>query len=115
MVEEENALSVNGVTYNFSLTCSGVNKKCAIPYMVKTFGGDGIFDGFTNYLDIPPTATGKNIHTYIDYEQTGTLTDYMGVTGPYDTPTGVHLEPTGYTLSLSVMYVNYLMGIKFKK
>lgn len=115
MVEEENALCVNGVNYNFSLTCSGVNKKCAIPYMIDTFGVDGVFDGFTNYLDIPPTATGKNIHTYIDYEQTGTLTDYMGVTGTYDTPTGVHLEPTGYTLSLSVMYINYLMGIKFKK
>lgn len=115
MVEEENALCVNGVNYNYSLTCSGVNKKCAIPYMMATFGDDGVFDGFTNYLDIPPTATGKNIHTYIDYEQTGTLTDYMGVTGPYDTPTGVHLEPTGYTLSLSVMYINYLMGIKFKK
>ena len=115
MVEEENALCVNGVNYNFSLTCSGVNKKCAIPYMIETFGDDGIFDGFTNYLDIPPTATGKNIHTYIDYEQTGTLTDYRGVTGTYDTPTGVHLEPTGYTLSLSVMYINYLMGIKFKK
>ena len=115
MVEEENALCVNGVNYNFSLTCSGVNKKCAIPYMIETFGDDGIFDGFTNYLDIPPTATGKNIHTYIDYEQTGTLTDYRGVTGTYETPTGVHLEPTGYTLSLSVMYINYLMGIKFKK
>ena len=115
MVEEENALCVNGVNYNYSLTCSGVNKKCAIPYMMDTFGDDGVFDGFTNYLDIPPTATGKNIHTYIDYEQTGTLTDYMGVTGPYDTPTGVHLEPTGYTLSLSAMYINYLMGIKFKK
>ena len=115
MVEEENALCVNGVNYNFSLTCSGVNKKCAIPYMIETFGDDGIFEGFTNYLDIPPAATGKNIHTYIDYEQTGTLTDYRGVTGPYETPTGVHLEPTGYTLSLSVMYINYLMGIKFKK
>lgn len=115
MVEEENALCVNGVNYNFSLTCSGVNKQCAIPYMVETFGVDGVFDGFTNYLDIPPTATGKNIHTYIDYEQTGALTDYMGVIGTYDTPTGVHLEPTGYTLSLSVMYINYLMGIKFKK
>ena len=115
MVEEENALCVNGVNYNFSLTCSGVNKKCAVPYMVETFGESGVFDGFTNYLDIPPTATGKNIHTYIDYEQTGTLTDYKGVTGVYNTPTGVHLEPTGYTLSLSVMYINYLMGIKFKK
>lgn len=115
MIEAENALCVNGVNYNYSLTCSGVNKKVAIPYMLEKFGETGIFDGFTNYLDIPPQATGKNIHTYIDYEQTGTLTDYNGQTCSYDTPTGVHLEPTGYTLSLSVMYINYLMGIKLAK
>lgn len=115
MVEEEKALTVDGKDYDFSLTVSGVNKKSAIPYMIEKYGKDGIFDAFSNYLDIPPQATGKNIHTYIDYEQTGTLTDYTGQKGRYSTPTGVHLEPTGYTLSLSVMYLNYLMGIKFKK
>ena len=83
--------------------------------MIEKYGKDGIFDAFTNYLDIPPSATGKNIHTYIDYEQTGTLTDYLGNRHTYTTTTGVHLEPTGYTLSLSVMYLNYLMGIRFKK
>lgn len=115
MIEEENALTVDGKDYNFSLTVSGVNKKSAIPYMLETFGEDGIFDAFTNYLDIPPTATGKNIHTYIDYEQTGTIKDYKGNVSSYDTATGVHLEPTGYTLSLSVLYINYLMGIRLKK
>lgn len=115
MVEEENALSVNGKDYDFSMTVSGVNKKQAIPYMLEKYGENGMFDAFTNYLDIPPTATGKNIHTYIDYEQTGTLTDYRGETSTFTSSTGVHLEPTGYTLSLSVMYLNYLMGIKFKK
>ena len=115
MVEEDSALSVGGVDYNYSMTVSGVNKKSAIPYMLEKYGEDGIFDAFTNYLDIPPSATGKNIHTYIDYEQTGTLTDYLGNRHTYTTTTGVHLEPTGYTLSLSVMYLNYLMGIRFKK
>ena len=115
MVEEEKALTVNGVNYDYSLTVSGVNKKVAIPYMIKKFGSNGIFDAFTNYLDIPPIATGKNIHTYIDYEQSGIITDYLGVDAAYTTPTGVHLEPTGYTLSLSVLYINYLRGLKLKK
>lgn len=115
MIEKDNALCVDGVNYKYSLTCSGVNKNVAIPYMVKTFGDDGVFEGFTDYLDIPPNATGKNIHTYIDYGQTGTITDYRGEKCGFNTPTGVHLEPTGYTLSLSVMYLNYLMGIKLKK
>lgn len=115
MVEHENALIANGRGYNFSLTVSGVNKKSAIPYLVEKYGEKGIFEAFTNYLNIPPEATGKNIHTYIDYEVKGTLTDYTGITAPYDELTGVHLEPTGYSLSLSVMYINYLKGIKFKE
>lgn len=98
-----------------SLTVSGVNKKSAIPYLLNEYGKDGIFDAFTNYLSIPPQATGKNIHTYIDYEQTGLVTDYNGVTQEFHTETGVHLEPTGYSLSLSVLYLNYLLGIKLKE
>lgn len=113
MVEEENALTVGGVSYDYSLTVSGVNKKSAIPYLYEKYGAD-MFDAFTNYLDIPPSATGKNIHTYIDYEIKGTITDYNGVSSDYKEKTGVHLEPTGYTLSISVMYLNYLMGIKLK-
>ena len=42
------------------------------------------------------------------------MSDYLGNIAQYDEKTGVHLEPTGYTLSLSVMYINYLRGIKFK-
>lgn len=115
MVEEENALKVNGKSYNFSLTVSGVNKKSAIPYLLETYGENGIFEAFTNYLDIPPKATGKNIHTYIDYDINGKLTDYLGNECEYNEKSSVHLEPTGYSLSLSVMYLNYLMGIKFKE
>jgi hypothetical protein len=100
---------------NVSLTVSGVNKKCAVPYLLKEYGKDGIFDAFTNYLSIPPEATGKNIHTYIDYEQNGTVLDYKGESYTFDELCGVHLEPTGYSLSLSVMYLNYLLGIKLKE
>lgn len=114
MVETPNALKANGRAYDFSLTVSGVNKKAAIPYLLEKYGANGIFQAFTNYLDIPPQATGKNIHTYIDYEIQGEITDYKGCTAQYNERTGVHLEPTGYSLSLSVMYLNYLRGIKFK-
>lgn len=113
MVKEPEALKSNGKSYDYSMTVSGVNKKCAIPYLYEKYG-DGIFDAFTNYLELPPDATGKNIHTYIDYEIEGTITDYMGNDARYLEKSGVHLEPTGYSLSLSVMYLNYLRGIKFK-
>lgn len=114
MVEEEDALTVGGKSYPVSMTVSGVNKKSAIPWLLETYGQDGIFEAFTNYLAIPPQATGKNIHTYIDYEQQGVLTDYTGEQGEFHELSGVHLEATGYSLSLSVMYLKFLMGIKFK-
>lgn len=115
MVEEEDALRVDGKSYPVSLTVSGVNKKSAIPYLLDRYGQGGIFEAFTNYLSIPPQATGKNIHAYIDYEQQGSFTDYTGEQGTFHELTGVHLEATGYSLSLSVMYLNFLMGIKFKE
>lgn len=96
-----------------SLTVSGVNKKAAIPYLKEMYGDD-IFKAFSDYLEIPPQATGKNIHTYIDYEIEGDLTDYKGHTARFDEKTAVHLEEAGYTMNLSVMYLNYLRGIKFK-
>lgn len=113
MVEEDDVLTVDGKSYDYSLTVSGVNKKTAIPFLLEKYGKNRIFAVFSNYLSIPETATGKNIHTYIDYEVTGAMTDYLGNSATYDEKTGVHLEPTGYTLSLSVMYINYLRGIKF--
>lgn len=97
-----------------SLTISGVNKRAAVPYLMQQYGTEKVFDAFDNYLEFPPCATGKNIHTYIDYEQSGTLIDYTGVAGAFNTSTGVHLEPTGYNLSLSILYLNYLIGKKLK-
>lgn len=114
MVQEPKALTVNGVSYDYSLTVSGVNKKSAIPWLLQKYGENRIFAEFSNYLEIPPEATGKNIHTYIDYAIYGTITDYNGETAEFSEKTGVHLEPTGYCLSLSVMYINYLRGIKLK-
>lgn len=113
MVEEQNALYVDGKSYKYSLTISGVNKKTAIPYLVKTYGDD-IFNAFTNYLEFPNEAAGKNIHTYIEYEIKGVITDYLGNKCNFAENSGVHLEPTSYNLSLSIMYLNFLRGIKLK-
>jgi len=112
MVECENALTVDGKNYDFSLTVSGVNKKIAIPYLLQTYGENGIFDAFTNYLHLPPCATGKNISTYIDYETSGKVIDYLGNECEFNAKSGLHLEPTDYTLNLSVQFLQYLAKIK---
>jgi hypothetical protein len=115
MVEYDGALMVNGVMYNHSLTVSGVNKFTAIPYLTEQAKTKDIFDLFSNYLRIPPEATGKNIHTYVDYEVNGMVEDYNGDVDEFNELSGVHLEPTGYSFSIPVMYLNYLLGIKFKE
>lgn len=94
-----------------SLTVSGVNKKIAVPYLMEKYG-DNIFIKFSDGLHIPENATGKNTHTYIDELQRGTITDYLGNTGEYYSPSGVHLMGADYTLSLSSEYLNYLAGIR---
>lgn len=95
-----------------SFTVSGVNKKSAIPYLQKKYNDvDKIFNAFDDGMYIPANFTGKNTHTYIDESQTGTITDYLGNTIEYHELTGVHLEKTDFTLSLSDEYINYLTGI----
>lgn len=109
LVEHENALVVEGKSYNYSLTVSGVNKKCAIPYMVAN--GD-VFSQFEDGLIIPPQYCGKNLHTYIDYPTKGKVTDYLGNEEEYEELSSTHLSPTSYSLSLSKLYIDYLLNIK---
>ena len=115
MVEEDNALKVNGVSYPVSLTVSGVNKKVAIPYLWDLTGGntEKIFELFNEGLEIPPSKSGKNLHTYIDGEIEGQLVDYLGNKAPYKELCCIHLEPTGYDLSIASLYKKYITGVKY--
>lgn len=105
-----------------SLTVSGINKKFAIPYL-KTLGKD-LFELFDEDLYIPKeyivngvkySGTGKNIHTYIDEPQTGVITDYLGNESKYHELSSVHIEKADYTLSISDVYLNYLLSIHRKE
>lgn len=102
MVEHNNEISI---------TVSGVNKKYAVPYLIKTYG-DKIFENFSEDLEIPPKYTGKNIHTYIDDIRVGVVKDYKGKYYEYEELSSVHLEETGYNLSLADAYAKYLLGIR---
>ena len=95
-----------------SMTVSGVNKAVAIPYLLETYGKDGIFDAFTDDMYIPPDYSGKNTHTYIDDVVKGFLTDYNGVTLEFEELSGVHLEKADYSLSMAVAYLDYIRGVR---
>lgn len=97
---------------DISITVSGLNKKVVVPYLLDKYGRENIFNEFKNELKIPAEYTGKMTHTYIDYEISGSLTDYQGNTAYYDEKSSVHLENASYSMSLSDIYINYLMGIR---
>lgn len=97
----------------YSLTVSGVNKETAIPYLLHKYG-ELIFDKFEDGLIIPPQYTGKNIHTYIDEETSGTVMDYLGQIDNYHELSSIHLEESGYELSISREFMDYLLGIELK-
>lgn len=99
------------------ITISGVDKKNGAKYLNLISNGDTIkaFELFDDSLIIPPEHTGKNLHTYIEYEQHGKLVDYKGVESEYKELSSVHLEATGYELSLASAYVEYLLNIKTER
>lgn len=116
LVNEKDALTVDGKKFDFSLTVSGINKKKAIPYLLEKYGENGIFEAFDNYLYLPPNYSGKNILTYIDYETDGLITDYLGNTKEFHELSSVNLSPSDYTLNLSVLFLQYLGGLReFRK
>lgn len=95
----------------YQMTVAGLNKQVCVPYLLKKYGA-GVFDSFTDDLEIPAQYTGKNTHTYIDTRRTGSIVDYMGVPGVYDELSGVHLDESEYSLSLSREYIRYIMDIE---
>lgn len=92
----------------YHLTVAGLGKKIAMDYIGKQ---DDPFAFFDDGMYIPPTSTGKSIHTYIDVPQSGTFKDYFGVEGRYDELSSIHMEPCEYLLTLSREYRDFLMGI----
>lgn len=97
------------------LTVSGVDKKKAIPYMLDKYGIDGAFKAFRNGLKLPPEACGKMTHCYIDYEDSGTITDYLGGKYDYVSLSGIYLEKQGFEFSIDGDYLNYLKGVQYYK
>ena len=82
--------------------------------MLKKSNNDNTqcFNFFKQGMYIPRNETGKNIHTYIDHEMDGVITDYLGNKDHYHSLSGVHLTGADYTLSLSKEYIDYLNGIE---
>lgn len=109
-------LKIGDTKYPINLTVSGVNKYAAAPYIFNELAQGDIkkcFEHFQDNLYLPAGKGGKPIHTYIDYEQKGKVVDYLGEEVQYHELSSVHLEESGYQLTIAHIYGEYLDGLKF--
>lgn len=96
------------------LTVAGLSKQNGLNYMMEKCNNDfeEVFKMFNDELYIPPERTGKMTHTYIDDEQSFTVTDYQGVKADIHVKSSVHLEKADYTLSIAKQYREFLYQLK---
>ena len=102
-----------------NITVAGLNKKEAVPYiehLAKTKNMN-VFDVFSDELFVDGEHSGKLLHTYLDDMQEFSVTDYLGNKLDVISLSGVHLEPSSYSLSLPELYKKYINHIrqKYKK
>lgn len=96
-------------------TIAGTGKQKAVSYLMRTYGTiEKVFENFDNGLCIPETDTGKLTHTYIDYEMSGTVTDYKGVKFDYYEKSGIHLEKTSFNMSMTKLFLDFVEGRKYE-
>ena len=90
----------------YNLTISGVNKSSAIPTLLEKSKEENkdIFDYFDIGMVYTAEMTGKQTHTYCDFEIKGTLTDYRGVKARYYEKSFIHLEGATYKMTTTEEY-----------
>lgn len=96
-----------------SLTVSGVNKKFAVPYLMKKYNNDieKIFNVFDDLLVFPKGSNGKKILTYIDSEQKGLIKDYLGNVKDYCEQSSIFMEDTEYNLNIACEYFDFILRL----
>lgn len=96
-------------------TIAGTGKQKAVDYLMGKYKTlENVFKHFDNGLVIPEEHTGKLTHTYIDDEMRGTVVDYMGNEYNYVEKSGIHLSKTAFSLSMTDMFINYVLGVKYE-
>lgn len=101
--------------HELSLTVSGLNKKFAIPYLLKEYNNDYelIFDAFGEGFYVPAGHTGKMTLTYLDESSAGVLVDYLGKSAIWHERSSIHMEAQAYRMSMLDDYLKFLNGIQY--
>ena len=62
---------------------------------------------------VPAGHTGKQTITYIETEDEGELTDYLGNTAHYHELSSIYMEPQAYLMSVLTEYKDFLEGVQY--
>ena len=90
------------------ITIAGVGKKDGSKFFAEQ---PDPFEAFQDDLYINAENCGKTGARYIDHEDSGIITDYQGNTQPWKSKTAVGIVPVGYSMSITELYQNILMGV----
>lgn len=90
-----------GEKYEF--TTSGCNKTKTLKYILQQASTRNClpFDIFNSDLVVPAEHSGRTVSKYIDDFRSGWITDYLGNRHYYESPSGVYVEPTSYSFSIT--------------
>lgn len=96
-----------------SLTVSGLNKKFAVPYLLDQYNNDPlkVMKYFEDGLTVSAGHTGKQTLTYLDNEQEGMVTDYLGNVAYYCEASSIHMEAQAFSMSQTEDYLRLLAGV----
>ncbi len=97
----------------YHLTVAGTNKAATLEYILKVAKetGKSPYTIFDDNLIIPKEYAKRLVATYIDEEQMGYMTDYLGNRAFYSAPSGVHMVAAPYTFNLTEDLRTELMRI----
>ena len=95
-------------------TVAGLPKKAGKKFFSKFDDPFEVFKAGDKFdaLVIPASETDKNLLTYIDYETSDNVVDYLGNEGSFSSLSCIHMEETGFSMSLSDEFLRVIFNKK---
>lgn len=100
----------DGDGYELETTIAGLPKEKGRDFLLKISNNDinKVFQNFNNRMTVPKGQAGKLVHYYDDEKKSAVIKDYQGHYTKVTSLSSVHLEPTGFTLSLANQFIEFI-------
>ena len=98
-------------TGHLEATIAGASKQL-VPLYLRLLPKDP-FVAFNDSLNVPIEYSGRTVHQFINEEQEGIVTDYLGNTSFYYEKSAINIMPTTYSCSMTKEFLDYLSGIRY--